>query len=166
MPNASPAHRSHRSQMGFLLVEFVVGMGLASILATVVVSAVYQVYKASDSGERKLQTLTEVQKATIWLLRDIRKASTTDLSDGGPSVGNAEFNWNDSGGSPHTCSYALSATNLERTCDSITSVAARKVSGLAFSRDGGLVTITFTVTPDAGASYAEDVSLNVSMRAS
>lgn len=162
MRNAS---RTRRSQMGFLLVEFVVGMGLASVLATIVVSAVYQVYKASDSGERKVQTLTEVQKATIWLLRDIRKASTTDLSDGGPSVGDADFNWNDSGGVPHTCSYALSATNLERTCDSTTTVAARKISGLAFSRAGGLVAISFTVTPDAGATYAEDVSLSVSMRA-
>lgn len=152
-------------QRGFLLVEFVAGMGIASVLASIVVSSVYQLYKASDSGAARVETLTEVRKATLWLSRDIRQASSSDLSDGAPAVGDADFTWTDSVGAPHTCSYALTATDLQRTCDSTTIVAAHKVSGLAFSRSGGLVAIGFTVTPDGGTSFAEDVSLNVSMRA-
>jgi Tfp pilus assembly protein FimT len=152
-------------QRGFLLVEFVVGMGLASVLATIVVSAVFQLNRASSIGTARLQTLTEVQKATIWFTRDIRQASSSDLGDGGAAVGDADFNWTDSVGAPHTCSYVLSGTDLQRTCDSTTIVAAHKVSGLAFSRSGGLVAIGFTVTPDGVTTFSEDVLLRVSMRA-
>lgn len=152
-------------QRGFLLAEFVVGIGLSAVLASIVVNVVFQLNRASDIGEAKLQTLTEVQKATIWVLRDIRGASTSDLDDGGPSASTATFNWNDSGGTPHSCSYALSGTELRRTCDSVTRVVARYVSGLSFERVGGLVSIEFTVTPVADASFAEDVSLRVAMRA-
>lgn len=161
----STTSRRAPGQRGFLLAEFVVGIGLAGVLASIIVSAVFQLYKASDSGTARLETLTEVQKATIWLARDIRQSSTSDLGDGAPAVAYATFNWIDRGGTPHSCSYVLSGTALQRTCDNVVNVAARAISGLSFSRAGGLVAIGFKVTPDGPASYAEDVSLRVAMRA-
>jgi type II secretory pathway component PulJ len=156
-------------QRGFLLAEFVVGVGLAGILSSIIVSAVFQLNKASDIGEAKLQAVTEVQRGTIWLARDIRQASSSDLGDGGPAVTTATFLWTDpagQGGEPHICTYALSGTNLQRTLDGVPSVVARSVSGLLFTRTASLVSISFTVTPDADPDFAEDVSMSVAMRAS
>lgn len=152
-------------QRGFLLAEFAVGIGLSSVLAAIVVSSLYQVNRAATDQGASLEVLTEVQKATLWLARDIRKASATDLADGGPAVTTASFTWTDSVGSTHTCSYALSGVDLRRSCDAATNTAARALSGLSFSRTGGLVAIGFTVTPADRSSYAETVSLRVAMRA-
>lgn len=151
-------------QSGFLLAEFAVGMGLSSVLAAIVVTAVYQLNRASDDGAARLETLAEVQKATLWLSRDVRRASTTDLNDGGPAASAASFDWTESGGPVHTCVYALIVSELRRTCDGATSVAARAVSALSFSRVGSLVAINYTITPAGRPGYAEAVSLMVAMR--
>ncbi|MBI4307131.1 MAG: hypothetical protein HY678_12505 [Chloroflexi bacterium] len=154
-----------RKQRGFLLAEFVVGLGLSSVFAAIVVSSIYQLNRASTNGEATLEVLTEVQKAAVWVTRDVRKASSSNLTDGGGAVSSASFSWIDSGGASHSCSYALSGTQLQRTCDGSPSVAARAVSGLSFSRSGSLVSVGFTVTPAERPSYAETVSLRVAMRA-
>lgn len=151
-------------QSGFLLAEYVVGLGVMSVLSAIVVSSVFQLQRASDIGRSRQEVIVEVRKSTLWLTRDIRRASATSLSDGGGPSGSASFNWVDSGGTARSCIYELNNGDLQRTCDGVAFISAGMISGLSFTRSGRLVTAAYTITSASDPTRTETVTLRVAMR--
>ena len=151
-----------RGQRGALLIELAAAVAVSSILGTTVVGSLFQLRRAAVDGGAQFELTTEVQRATRWATRDIHRAGSTDIPDGGAPVTAASFGWTDDSGA-HTCSYALNGGALERTCDGEMIVAARRLSGLSFSRSGSLILLSFSVTADSRPDVSEAVSMYVSL---
>ncbi len=168
-PGALPArHAAERvnakaGQRGFMLVGLLAGVAITAVLGAVLVNSLYQLNRAGSDGGAHLAVATAVRTSTRWLARDAQRAETTTVPDGGAPVSTGAFNWTDEIG-PHSCSYALDGTNLARTCDGATVVAARGVSSLQFTRSGGLVTAGYTITATGRPDVSETVVLNLSIR--
>jgi len=153
---------SRRGQRGVLLIEFAAAVAISGILGTTVVGSLFQLHRTTVDGGAQFEVTTEVQRATRWVTRDIHRADSTDISDGGAPVSTASFDWTDDLGA-HSCSYALNGDALERTCDGQPAAAARRLSGLSFSRSGSLVLLSFDVTAGSRPDLSETVSMYVSL---
>ena len=151
-----------RSQRGALLIEFVAALAISGILGTTVVGSLFQLQRTTIDGGAQFELTTEVQRATRWVTRDIHRATSTDVPDGGAPVSAASFDWTDELGA-HSCSYALESGELERTCDGEMTIVAGRLSGLSFSRSGQLVLLSFDVTADDRPDMSEAVSMYVSL---
>ena len=162
MINKLIRRRGKRGQRGTLLIEFAAALAISGILGTTVVGSLFQLQRTTIDGGAQFELTTEVQRATRWMTRDIHRAGSTDVSDGGAPVSGASFGWTDESGG-HSCSYALDSGALDRTCDGESTVVARQLSGLSFSRSGSLVLLSFGVTAAARPDMSEAVSMYVSL---
>ena len=154
--------RGSRRQRGVLLLEFAAALAISGILGTTVVGSLFQLQRTTLDGGAQFQLTTEVQRATRWISRDVHQATSTDISDGGGPVSAAAFDWTDDLGD-HSCGYGLDGDALERTCDGQTTVVARRLSGITFSRSGSLILLSFGVTASGRPDMSEAVSMYVSL---
>jgi len=154
--------RTTRSQRGAVVIELVMAAAVSGILGTAVVGSLYQLHWTTADGSARFDVTTEVQRATRWLSRDIHRADSTDIVDGGAPVSTGTFDWTDASGA-HSCAYALNGNALERTCDGQLAVVARRLEGLSFSRSGSLITLSFSVVPDGRSDLSEAVSMYLSL---
>ena len=155
-------HHGKRGQRGVLLIEFAAALAISGILGMTVVGSLFQLHRTAIDGGAQFDLTTETQRATRWVARDIHRADSTDVSDGGAPASGASFEWTDEFGA-HSCSYALDSDALERTCDGESTVVARQLSGLSFSRSGELILLSFNVTADSRPDVSEAVSMYVSL---
>ncbi|MEX0760959.1 MAG: hypothetical protein WD208_09870 [Dehalococcoidia bacterium] len=151
-----------RDKRGFMLLEFAISIGFIGALSALIMTSSFQTMKASSDGGAKLDLALESTKAVRWLIRDVHRADLTDLVDGGGAVATASFDWLEEGVS-HSCTYSLDDNMLLRTCDGTASHAARNISGLEFTRDGRLVTVSFTITASRRSDVTEQVTLNFAL---
>jgi len=149
-------------QRGTMLIEFVVAAAISGLLGATVVGSLFQLQRTTIEGGAQFEVTTEVQRATRWVTRDVHRAGSTTLVDGGPAVATATFEWSDDTGD-HACTYALDGETLERTCDGAPAIVARRLSGLSFTRVGSLITVAFTVTADSRPDKNEPVSMYVAL---
>ena len=154
--------RGRSGQRGFLLLEFAAALAISGILGTTVVGSLYQLQRTTIDGGAQFELTTEIQRATRWISRDIHRADSTDVSDGGAPATSAGFDWTDEFGA-HSCGYVLNGGALERTCDGDLNVVARRLSGLSFSRSGSLILLSFGVSADGRPDVSEAVSMYVSL---
>ncbi len=154
---------SRSRQLGFTLVELTAGIGLSALIGGVMVTAIFELNKASVNGQAQQAVTVQVRAATLWLERDISRAASSNVPDPGAPVATAQFDWTDESGA-HVCIYALTGTDLIRTCDGTPSSVARYISGLQFTRSGSLLNVGFTATAPIGAGKSETVSINLAMR--
>ncbi len=154
--------RGGSGQRGFLLLEFAAALAISGILGTTVVGSLHQLQRTTIDGGAQFELTTETQRATRWISRDVHRADSTDVSDGGAPVTSASFDWTDEFGA-HSCSYVLNGDALERACDGGLTVVARQLSGLSFSRSGSLILLSFDVSAVARPDMSESVSMYVSL---
>jgi hypothetical protein len=129
------------------------------------VTSMFELNKAFVSGQTQQAVTVQVRAATLWLERDISRAASSDVPDPGSAQTSAQFDWTDEVGS-HYCTYALSGTDLVRTCDGVPNLVAKYVTGLQFTRSGALLTVDFTATAPGITGKSESVSINLAMRSS
>jgi type II secretory pathway pseudopilin PulG len=154
-----------RSQSGVTIVELLSGIALSALIGGIMVSSMFELTKASELGQAQQAVTVQIRAATLWLERDIARASSSNVPDPGSPLTTAQFDWTDEVG-PHSCVYALTGTDLIRTCDSVPISVAKHLTGLQFTRSGQLVTVGFTATSPDLATKSESVSINLAMRSS
>ena len=86
---------SRSRQLGFTLVELTAGIGLSALIGGVMVSAIFELNKASVSGQAQQAVTVQVRAATLWLERDIARAASSNVPDPGAPVASAQFDWTD-----------------------------------------------------------------------
>ncbi len=123
-------------QKGFTMVEILAVMAISGILLTGLVVAIFQVFGTTRQNSVPLTALENVKNSAYRLSQDVRKASTTNLVDGGPAVSNLTLDWTiwyatddntyDANGNLipkgnlipsgqyHRCEYSLSGVKLQR----------------------------------------------------
>jgi len=151
------------SQKGFVLVEVLVAIAVGGMVLGGIVSAIFQTTNITTRTPPQVTALEDIKYATYWISKDVRMAATTNLVDGAPPVNNLVLDWTswyDDNGQlsavSHHCEYALSGRQLCRTYDSDPLRAVgRYVSNIEFSRQGQIILITITSSPDGKAETAE-----------
>ncbi len=77
-------------------------------------------------------------------------AESTDLVEGADLVNQLTLNWierYDFANIPHSSSYYLEGTQLQRDYDGTVSTVARNISKIEFSQTGRLLTVSISCTP-------------------
>jgi len=132
--------------------------GLGGLVAT----SSFQMLSAQTSTNANAEVAIEVSKTTRWLVRDVHRATTTDVVDAAPAVETADFEWIDSGVTT-TCTYLIDPTDgyFKRVCGAVSVKVGVGISNLAFTRSGDLITVAYTVTAQIDPSRTENVVLDI-----
>jgi len=157
-----------RSQRGFTLLEVLMVAAIAGLLASGIGATAFQLIRGPDRGNSSLTALLEIQNATYRISSDGQMAQTTDLVDGADPVDHMGLSWTDQygdAGEPHTSSYYLSGTELQRDYDGNVTVVAHYVANIEFSLNERVITVTITCTPDGSSGVSEQKTFNVHLRA-
>ena len=116
-----------RNQIGFTLIEVIIGVAICGILGGGIVTAIYQIGRINDSNNARVTAVKQVENAFYYLNRDVQMAQN-------PSVGtNAAFpltlswkSWEDN--VQYQITYNLdSSGNLTRNNGAITSTVAKSI---------------------------------------
>lgn len=137
-----------KRRSGFTLVESVVSLAVAVIVATGAGSAAFYVFKASNKAESVFPAVHNIQNAGWWVSRDVQIANRTSLVDGAPPTDIAatpvDLYRTDYYLDPpvaSTITYSLSAGELLRNYDGQITTVGRDISSAAFSLTGRVITI-------------------------
>ena len=140
-----------KEQRGFTLVELLVAIAIAGLIAPVVVSGIFQVTRGTVRINTDLVVLQEIDGASAWINRDLSQAQTTNLNVG-ETLNTMRVDWVDQtgwaveGAESHFAEYTLSGTDLLREYDGETQIVARRVANIQFSRSGKFITVAITST--------------------
>lgn len=158
-----------RDQKGMTLVEVLVGAALVAMLVMPTSLAIYHFISLSHQGNARLTALHNIQNAARIISRDGQMAESTDLVEGAEPVASLGLAWLDRYAGVtegHTASYRLTDNNLERTYDGVSAVIARHISSVAFSRDGGVITMTIAAQAPGSPRAREEKTYTISPRPS
>jgi hypothetical protein len=158
---------AHGSEQGATLPELLIAMVISASVIGLIGTALFQLFVASTTGNARLSALHNIQTAALWLNRDVQEAESFSAG-AGPEYGT--FATGDSS-IQYRYSYHAGAEALVRevlidgTPDLILRVARgiQEQGDVAFTENGGLVTITMTVTPEDGG-MTESGRIDVAMR--
>jgi prepilin-type N-terminal cleavage/methylation domain-containing protein len=146
-----------RRQLGFTLVEAMVGVAILTVLALAMAGTFLVGYRAISNESRVIAADTAVSDASMWLTRDLN--SSNNLPSGTvTSASTVSFTY----GSPAvTVTYSIDGSgNFIRTAAGMARVIARGMTSVGIGWTGCYGTVT--ILPSA--SGASSVVLNVSNR--
>ncbi len=162
---------SGRAQHGFTLIELLVAAAIGGLILPVIVTSIFQMTRITARANKDFVVQLDIDTASSYFSRDLTQAKTTDLIDGVPANSMRvdwvdETGWAPEGAGSHFIEYTLSGTNLLRNYDGATSIAARRVADITFTRSGKFITVTikstlgglerslsYFVTPRADAAF-------------
>ncbi|MBI2869058.1 MAG: prepilin-type N-terminal cleavage/methylation domain-containing protein [Chloroflexi bacterium] len=105
-----PGYR--RREDGFTLIELVISMAVASVLALGITGAIFQVLRHNELTDRKIQVTAQVENAAYWLGKDSLVAQTIVT---GPSAGlPLTLSWQGVNDNNNQVVYSVSGSSLRR----------------------------------------------------
>jgi prepilin-type N-terminal cleavage/methylation domain-containing protein len=141
------------NQNGYTLLELLVALGIGAVILTASLQSVQQVVVGADRGVSQVVAMTDVTQAAHRIRTDLVMAQSTSLTDGDPDPQSSlTLSWIDqtrfgsSDPTPHTASYALSGTTLQRTYDGVVGIVGRNITSIGFTQDGRVITFVITST--------------------
>lgn len=159
-----------KSQKGFTLLEILVVLAVGGILLASVVTAIFQTVRVTAQSTTQIAALEDIKNAAYHLSKDVRMAATTDLEDGADPVSSLTLDWTswyDSNGQLSSVNrqaeYTLSGKKLLRAYDpntalvgdEATATVGKFISSIEFSRQGQIIVIAITSSPEGKAETAE-----------
>ncbi|MCH8206899.1 MAG: prepilin-type N-terminal cleavage/methylation domain-containing protein [Chloroflexi bacterium] len=142
------------SQRGFTLIEILVAMAVAGVVATAVVPAIFQMVVGTGRSNGAAVALADLDRGAHWINRDVVLAQTTDLEDSAPPVSAMTLSWDDltawatlEGTLSHSITYTLTGPNLQRDYDGQVTTVAKHLTKAEFSINGRTLTVTLTSSP-------------------
>jgi len=138
------------SQKGVTLLELIVSMAIVAMIGTGVVALINYEVKSTATARACVTASHEIEKAARWISQDGMMAENTNIADSTQLVNNLDLNWIERyefTNIPHSCSYYLNGTDLYRDYDGVVSTVAQNISGIEFSKDGDLLSVSICCTP-------------------
>lgn len=144
-----------RSQFGFTIVELLVALGISGLILPVILTSIWQITRGTTEINNALVVQQDIELASSWFTRDLSLAFSSDVPvEPASPADHMRVDWVDqtgwavTGSEAHYVEYTLAAPLLIRNYDGTTSIVARHVSSIAFSRVGSFITISMTSTSE------------------
>ncbi len=137
-------------QKGMTLLELLVGMGVATIIMGGTLGLIFQEVRGTAVARTSVTAAHEIGNAARWISQDVMMAESTDLTEEAGPVDSLTLSWTeryDFTNIPHSSGYTLEGTELRRDYDGTVTTVGRDISGIEFSQDGGLLTVSISVSP-------------------
>ncbi len=155
--NSNKPTRTPRRQNGVMLLGLAVAVGIIGSVGGLLLTSIFQFSQSSAVNAAHNDVSTQATRASRWLVRDVRRYSSTDVPASG-TVSTASFSiLTDSG--EMICDYSLVGTDLTRTCDGNSQVVGNGITNLQFSRSGSFVQASFDVESPSRPGIEENVDL-------
>lgn len=169
-------------QAGFTLLEMLVAIAVAGVIAPLVTSAIYQITAGTETIDQRTVALADIDNAASWISLDLSLAQ--DLLDPvtlNPLVSCAtgtqpsiRAQWTDQTfwgqSSPaHVAEYSIEpgTTRLQRNYDGFVSIVGRYISDLSLCLDAqGIVRFDIASTVEGRTPFTKALHLQVSPRGS
>lgn len=155
------------SEDGVGIAEMLVAMFLASLVAGLIGTAVYQFFIIGTDGRNRFEAMGDLENASLWLGRDVSESESFTPGSG------SEYGTLTTADPTIQYRYSYDAGNTSLVREHIVSSVvqstlrvARHISDqgdVVFSISGSLLTISITATSDDGA-YSKNTSLKLAMR--
>lgn len=147
-----------RDQRGITLLETVLSLAIVVLISGPLAMTIHQVVASTRLSSDKTAAYHDLEIASIWIGRDAAMAASTDLVNDAPAVDAMSLSWTeDFGGvvTPHSSSYYLSGTSLQREYDGSLIAVARNVTDVSFSISNRLLTVVITSSPQRSGKVSE-----------
>lgn len=167
-------------QKGFTLLELLVASAVSGIMLSGLVTAIFQTIRVTTSNSTQITALEDIKSVAHRVIADVRMAQTTYPVDGAPPVNNLVLDWTSwydvsgqlSSVARHDEYTLLSGGKVQRYYDPDTSLAAneitatfgRYISDIKFSRQGSVVIVTITSSPEGEPETAEQETYYIGLR--
>ena len=154
----------NRNQQGFLLIEVLGALVIASLISLVVTMANAQVLSQTSTNNNYTTASRQTLNAIYWIGRDVQMAQTINGTSGFPQTENLVLSWKTWENNVHTANYSLVDGQLQRTyvIDSgspTTTTIAEYINpgeGLTYcTSDNGVVTLKITSSVGEGAKTVD-----------
>ncbi len=179
------------SQKGFTLLEILLVLAVSGVLVSGILTAIFQTTRVTAQTTTQIAAYEDIRQAAFRIAKDIRMASTSNLTDGAPAVNALTLDWTiwyDSGGNLvqfgeyHRVKYALSAKRLERSYgkylpalepslpildNSFTwqsqehKLVGYHVTDVQFSRQAQIIQLTVTSSPEDRPETSEQMTYHM-----
>lgn len=138
--------------------ETSVCLAIVAIISVPLTSSIHLIVSNTRMTSDKVTAHQDLEIATTWIGRDAAMAVSTDLVNGAPGVDAMDLTWiEDFGGVvvPHSVSYYISGTNLQREYDGNLITVARNITVVNFSMNNGLLTAVLASSPQRSGTYSQ-----------
>ncbi len=137
-------------QKGMTLLELMAAMAITALVMVGAFAVIFQQYSGTDIAKTKVTVAHEISNAARRISQDAMMTKNTDLVEGADPANQLTLNWierYDFANIPHSSTYFLSGTHLQRDYDGTVTTVARNISKIEFSQTGRLLTISISCTP-------------------
>ena len=143
-----------KRQRGFALVELLITVAITGLIITFLGTAVYQIFNATEYGNRRMLATHELRNAAHWVCLDGQMAS---IASGGNEL---VLTLPDDS----SIIYALVGSELHRIAGKSQMILARNISSLSFSVENRIITMTVTSSPEGRLNVSEKGTYKVCLR--
>jgi len=136
-------------QTGMTLIELLVSMAITAMLVVGIGGLIYHEVTTTNTIKNIVTTTQEITSAAHSISKDAVMAESTDLVEGTQSANQVTLSWTerlDFVNIPHTSSYYLSGTDLQRDYDNQVNTVARNISKVEFSQNARMLTVSISCT--------------------
>jgi len=160
------------TQRGFTLIELLVALAVGSLVIVGALGAIYQVVWGTSRTNSQVVALNEVNRAALYLKKDLSTYNTAELSDEQPDsitiIWKDETFEPDQGGREYDATYSLSGSELLRiyTIDGSpmpAQIIGRHITYLSFTREeySRFIDVVITATEGDMTPRSETLSFSV-----
>lgn len=145
-----------RNQIGFTLIEVIIGIAICGILGGGIVTGIYQIGRINDMNNAHVTAVKQVENAVHYLIRDVQMAQNPTISTEASFPLTLSWkSWEDN--VQHQITYNLdSEGNLTRNYGTTTSTVAKFIdtdnadTNWTYNFSANKMTIVITATVTAG----------------
>ncbi len=105
--------RVNKEQRGFTIIEILVSIAIAGVLAAGIVATIHQTFKVNESANEHMVTVQQVENAGYWVNKDALMAQT--ITPGGGAGFPLSLSWISWAGNSMQVTYNLSGDSIRRS---------------------------------------------------
>lgn len=154
-------------QRGATLLELLLGALISAVIVVGLVALISNEYRGSAVANTSITAAQEISMAARVLNEDGMMSESTSLTPGADPVDSLTMTWTDRSNFAnllHSSSYYLEGTDLRRDHNGSVMTVARDISGIEFSQDGDLLTVSISCTPQWGTARTVSKTYRVYLR--
>ena len=154
-------------QRGLLLLEMITALAIAALIGGGAVALLFNELRGQATAKNIVAASMDLGYVGRQVSRDILMAAGSDLVDGAPPVNQLTLNWiewYDLVGLPHSVTYELSGSNLDRDFDGVVTTVARNISSIEFARTDRVIEVVVTSVPPWTPARPTEQSFRVKLR--